>query len=844
MNGLGSSPYATCVGGTQSSTRRIPSTYWNTTNDPVDEEVRQGRRPRDAWNESGGRESAATGGGKSILFARPPWQNVAGLPAGRPPATCRTSRSPAPAHTPYIIVQGHTTGATGLYARLRRNVRVVSCLRGHRGAPVAEGRHAARQPEPAPLRGRPRAVRRASASAPAPLAAGARFHDVTTGKNTVPGVTGYAAGPGYDAATGLGSVDAAALAAALPAPAPALDGLHASARIPRRRPPGVVGSVVVNLALDQTGAADADAVATRDRRRPSRGRDGRVQPGNSANTAVRASSRAARTRSSTFAPRARRRRHVPRSTLTATSGSVVRRVTLFVTVGSGAATPPSRRRSCRRRSSSTSSARPLALHVGLRRREPSGTDATLLLVYVPAAGARAPRARHRALARPRAGSSTFPTSSRSWPRTATRSLRTAPAKLGTLFATFVGVIRPARVFAGSRTSTPNPGLRRRGLRHVRGGRSVRERDLVRRRLDLRPARERGLPLEPRARPRARLRLGRDVRPRHARGPDLRRRQRRAGGSAAHAAPSSRASSSSTTASSRSTPTGVTNGYARVRLTSGTDRFIAYGVVNDGGSAGGGTSDGSFLARERDGGPRPDRPRPAGRAALHDATSRSRTRHRRPSRSRSRTRRRRRSRGGKRDEDDDARRAPAARASRTRSPICAASGSRSRRRATRAARSSSRARSRSRARRTRIRTRASAARSASRIRRSSASGAREGRGVGLRPAAGRGRAHEPRDRGRAGRGRGGRRVRRGRLRRGHRRDDARPHADAHADGRAVDAVQHDPRRGRDHARLRARAAVLRHVGLRRLRRRERRPDGRLAHVGRLVRPDGRRELKVA
>jgi hypothetical protein len=43
-----------------------------------------------------------------------------------------------------------------------------------------------------------------------------------------------------------------------------------------------------------------------------------------------------------------------------------------------------------------------------------------------------------------------------------------------------------------------------------------------------------------------------------------------------------------------TPTGVTNGYARVRLTAGTDRFIAYGVVNDGGASGGGTSDGSFL----------------------------------------------------------------------------------------------------------------------------------------------------------------------------------------------------------------------------------------------------------
>jgi hypothetical protein len=39
------------------------------------------------------------------------------------------------------------------------------------------------------------------------------FHDITTGNNSVPGVNnGYSAAPGYDLATGLGSVDAAALA--------------------------------------------------------------------------------------------------------------------------------------------------------------------------------------------------------------------------------------------------------------------------------------------------------------------------------------------------------------------------------------------------------------------------------------------------------------------------------------------------------------------------------------------------------------------------------------------------------------------------------------------------------
>jgi len=38
------------------------------------------------------------------------------------------------------------------------------------------------------------------------------FHDITSGNNSVPSVTGFTCGTGYDAVTGLGSVDAAALA--------------------------------------------------------------------------------------------------------------------------------------------------------------------------------------------------------------------------------------------------------------------------------------------------------------------------------------------------------------------------------------------------------------------------------------------------------------------------------------------------------------------------------------------------------------------------------------------------------------------------------------------------------
>src|SRR5207247_10972790 len=36
------------------------------------------------------------------------------------------------------------------------------------------------------------------------------FHDVTSGNNSVPGVTGFSCGTGYDAVTGVGTVDATA----------------------------------------------------------------------------------------------------------------------------------------------------------------------------------------------------------------------------------------------------------------------------------------------------------------------------------------------------------------------------------------------------------------------------------------------------------------------------------------------------------------------------------------------------------------------------------------------------------------------------------------------------------
>ncbi|HEX2798674.1 MAG TPA: S53 family peptidase, partial [Thermoanaerobaculia bacterium] len=204
VNGLGSSPYATCVGGTQFLDASSPSSYWNSTNDATTKKSVKGYIPETTWNESGavsgGSTLLATGGGQSILFARPPWQNVAGLPADNARYVPDVSLAAA-GHTAYLMVQGHTTGSSGLFGVFGTSPSSpafagIAALLAQR----AGGRLGNLNPL---LYAAGRAqYGAASASAPAPLAAGSpAFHDITAGSNSVPGLTGYAAGSGYDAAT-------------------------------------------------------------------------------------------------------------------------------------------------------------------------------------------------------------------------------------------------------------------------------------------------------------------------------------------------------------------------------------------------------------------------------------------------------------------------------------------------------------------------------------------------------------------------------------------------------------------------------------------------------------------
>jgi pseudomonalisin len=583
VNGLGSSPYATCVGGTQYLDTSDPSAYWNSTNDPVTQKSVKGYVPETTWSGSGG--------GRSILFARPPWQNVSGLPADNARYVPDVSL-PAGSHTTYLMVQGHTTGSSGIQSVYGTSASSPA-FAGLAALLVQKAGGRLGNLNPFLYAAARAQYGVAGASAETPLAAGALvFHDVTTGDNSVPGVAGFAAGPGYDAATGLGSVDAAALAAALPTPAQVTSDFTLGA-FPATPVLPAGGSAVVNLALYQLGSAAADTIATVTVAGVPAGVTAEFRPGNPANTSVGVLSRAEPATLTLRAAGAAAGTY--RLDLTATSGSVVRRMALFLTVGSGAATPPT----------GAVVQAPVVLDVfgaasshytsdfvAVNR---SGSDATLVLVYVPAAGT--PGAGGPAVARalPAGRQLYVPDviaflAANGWALPSDGS-----GKLGTLFGTFVGVTDAATVFAGSRTSTPNLSASVGGAfgtfaSAVPSGSATGSSD----------AWIYGLRENASFRSNLAVVHAPGTTSSTTSGPVSLGIQLFDGDSGAPVGgPLTRVLQPGEffqyNQILKNTPTGVTNGYARLTRTSGTDRFIAYGVVNDGGSAGGGTSDGSFLA---------------------------------------------------------------------------------------------------------------------------------------------------------------------------------------------------------------------------------------------------------
>lgn len=206
VNGLCSSPYSLCVGGTEFTSQS--AAYWAQDNGAAGGSA-VGYVPEAAWNESGANPAGsglwAGGGGSSTIYARPAWQP--GAAAGRqvPDVALAGAR-----RNGYLIwLHGAQVASGGTSAAAQVMGALAALLTGGRGE---------RQGNFAPL------LYAVAAAQPAV------FHDIVSGNNAVPGVAGFPAGSGYDQATGLGSLDMAELLAA------SLDSRFVSRPCPPGRP--------------------------------------------------------------------------------------------------------------------------------------------------------------------------------------------------------------------------------------------------------------------------------------------------------------------------------------------------------------------------------------------------------------------------------------------------------------------------------------------------------------------------------------------------------------------------------------------------------------------------------
>lgn len=202
VSGVSSTPFNIAVGGTEFND--AAGTFWADGNNP-DQSSALGYIPEVVWNESGttatGSGLFASGGGVSTQYPKPAFQIAPGVPADGQRDVPDVSLTSA-LHDGYMIIQDNTPTSLGL--------QVVGGTSA--ASPSFAGIMALVVQKTGSAQGNANNSFYFMASNQA-MGGIAVFHDITSGDNSVPGVAGFSAapGPGYDLATGLGSVDAANL---------------------------------------------------------------------------------------------------------------------------------------------------------------------------------------------------------------------------------------------------------------------------------------------------------------------------------------------------------------------------------------------------------------------------------------------------------------------------------------------------------------------------------------------------------------------------------------------------------------------------------------------------------
>ncbi len=204
VNGLCSTPYDICVGGTEFNEGRKGSAFWSPVNRPDGGSV-IAYIPEEGWNESanvrGDSGLWSSGGGASKVYPKPSWQSARGVPNDHHRDVPDVSLSAA-FHDAYVVLRG-----TDVYAVFGTSASTPS-FAGLMALIVQKTGD--RQGNANPVLYQLAAQQYKSARSPR------IFHDITSGNNSVPKLRGFSCGPGYDQVTGLGSVDGGLLLANWP----------------------------------------------------------------------------------------------------------------------------------------------------------------------------------------------------------------------------------------------------------------------------------------------------------------------------------------------------------------------------------------------------------------------------------------------------------------------------------------------------------------------------------------------------------------------------------------------------------------------------------------------------
>jgi uncharacterized protein (TIGR03437 family) len=194
-------PEVTAVGGTQFN--EGDGQYWASANNANGASALS-YIPEVVWNASGAEGLLASGGGGSIFFPKPEWQNAPGVPDDRVRDTPDISFTASGDHDPYTVINGGVQRRTGGTSASAPSFAGVLALLNQYVTSTGL------QSQPGLGNVNPQLYRMARTTSDV-------FHDITQGDAIVPcvqgspgcttGSYGYAAGPGYDLATGLGSLD-------------------------------------------------------------------------------------------------------------------------------------------------------------------------------------------------------------------------------------------------------------------------------------------------------------------------------------------------------------------------------------------------------------------------------------------------------------------------------------------------------------------------------------------------------------------------------------------------------------------------------------------------------------